>query len=403
MERNEINRNAAMKIMFLCGYYEKQFEYEIKRNTRGGVEFSANEFQGKIIEGLKKNELDYTVISAPLIGNFPNRYKKFTYKRFKEGECHYVSFNNLWGVRNFSRAKSLKKALKPFIEDKSEKKLIIIYSPHTPFLDAAVYAKKKDKNIKLCLVVPDLPQYINVNARKSVLYKIGKKYDVKKFYNLNKNIDSYVLLSESMKDVLQVGDRPYIVKEGIVSEDRLRKFKNQKSQKNDNKIKYLTYTGKVNFQFGIKELIDRFESVHDENLRLVICGDGDAASYVAKEAAKDKRIEYKGQVLPAEAQEWMEKSDMLINPRKCDCEYTKYSFPSKTIDYLLTGNPVIAYYLEGMPPIYKDFLITLNQRMLAEAITIALTGDQVKQDKIIEHMKKLQSDVFVGEIIKENY
>lgn len=392
-----------MKIVFLCGYFEKQYECEIMKQTRGNVEFSANEFQGRIINGLKNNNLDYKVISAPLINSFPNGYKKFGYKSFNESECRYVSFNNIWGVRNFSRAKNLKKALKPFIEDKSEKKLIIIYSPHTPFLDAAVYAKEKDKNIKLCLVVPDLPQYMNLNAKQSILYKIGKKFDIKKFYKLNKNIDSYVLLTEPMKDVLQVGDRPYIVKEGTVSEEKLIKLSKQKSYKQNSEIKYLTYTGKVNFQFGIKELIDDFKSIHDENLRLVICGEGDAVGYVEKEAAKDKRIEYKGQVLPAEAQEWMEKSDILINPRKGDGEYTKYSFPSKTIDYLLTGKPVIAYYLDGMPPVYNEFLITLNHRTLTEAIAIALNVNCEKNNELIERMKQLQSDVVVNEIMKENY
>lgn len=44
-----------MKVVFLCGYYERQFESEIKKNTRGNVEFSANEFQGKIIDGLNED------------------------------------------------------------------------------------------------------------------------------------------------------------------------------------------------------------------------------------------------------------------------------------------------------------------------------------------------------------
>ena len=394
-----------MKIVLLCGYYEKQYESEVVTNTKGNVEFSANEFQRKIIDGLKKNNLDFDVISAPLIGSYPNRYKKRVFKPFSERDsnCTYVPFNNLWGLRNFSRAKHLKKALGSFIESKDNQKLIIIYSPHTPFLDAAVYAKKKDKNIKLCLVVPDLPQYMNLNAKQSLLYKIGKKLDIKKFYSLNEKIDSYVLLTEQMKDILKVGNRPYIVKEGIVSSEKLETFSNL-NQKPERKgaIKYLTYTGKVNFQFGIKELVESFKQIPDEDLHLVICGAGDAAQYVTEESKKDKRIEYKGQVLPSEAQKWMEISDILINPRRGDGEYTKYSFPSKTIDYLLTGNSVIAYYLDGMPEIYKSFMHLMNGKALSEVVKETMV-DYKDRCAILNYFLSLTEKTFVLDLIRLNY
>lgn len=44
-------------------------------------------------------------------------------------------------------------------------------------------------------------------------------------------------------------------------------------------------------------------------------------------------------------------ADVLVNPRQNDDEYTKYSFPSKNIEYLMTGNAVMAYMLDGIPEI----------------------------------------------------
>ena len=49
---------------------------------------------------------------------------------------------------------------------------------------------------------------------------------------------------------------------------------------------------------------------------------------------------------------------MLINPRTSDGEYTKYSFPSKTIEYMLAGKPVIINRLPGIPPEYYDYVYT---------------------------------------------
>ena len=45
---------------------------------------------------------------------------------------------------------------------------------------------------------------------------------------------------------------------------------------------------------------------------------------------------------------------MLINPRPVGESYTKYSFPSKTIEYMLSGTPLLMTQLEGVPSGYFD-------------------------------------------------
>ena len=46
----------------------------------------------------------------------------------------------------------------------------------------------------------------------------------------------------------------------------------------------------------------------------------------------------------------------MVNPRKNQEEYTKYSFPSKIMEYLTSGTPVVAYKLDGIPTEYKDYI-----------------------------------------------
>ena len=168
-----------MKVLLLCGVFAKENEKEIIENSKRAVEYSANIFQEKLIEGFEETVEDFSVLSAPFIGAYPIAYKQRVFKGFQEeqNKYKYVHFNNIWGIRNFSRAKSLKTRLQEFIKDLDKEKLIVVYSPHTPFLEAAVYAKKKDPNIKICLIVPDLPQYMNLNKKKSLLYRIGKFFD----------------------------------------------------------------------------------------------------------------------------------------------------------------------------------------------------------------------------------
>ena len=57
-------------------------------------------------------------------------------------------------------------------------------------------------------------------------------------------------------------------------------------------------------------------------------------------------------------------SDVLVNPRQNISDYTKYSFPSKIIDYLSCGKPVVAYLLDGMPEIYKSFIFSVSDNSI---------------------------------------
>ena len=347
-----------MSVLFIGGVFACENEEEIIENTKGYVEFSANIFQKKLIKGFKQNKEVITILSAPFIGSYPNRYKKIFFKGFEseQFEYRYVNFCNIWGYRNFSRAKSLKNEIKNIIlkENKSFD-LILVYSAHEPFLEAAVYAKKLLPETKICFVVPDLPQYMNLDKNKTIIYDIFKKIDIKKMQYLMMKVDSFVVLTEQMKEVLNIGNRPYMVVEGIIEE-----LQDSIIVRQEVKVKSIVYAGKMNFAFGIKNLIDSFTKLKGSDYRLILCGDGDAHNYVENSCKKDKRIIFKGQVSSEMAKQIIENASVLINPRPNDCVYTKYSFPSKNIEYLMSGKPVVAYMLDGMPDMYADFIEVIN-------------------------------------------
>lgn len=345
-----------MKILVICGVYAPENEAEVLRCSKGYAEQSANIFQRKLIRGIEENAMAYKVISAPLIGAYPQRYRKIRFRKFAvpQEKYQYVPFCNIWGLRNISRAFSLKRAVKKYLKSQpKENFLILVYCPHTPFLSAAIYAKELAAHSKVCLVVPDLPQYMNLEEKRHPIYDFFKKYDIRHMQHLIDRVDSFVLLTEPMKDALKVGDRPYIVAEGLVEP-------NTPVKKNsDDGIRRIVYTGKMNIRFGIRELIESFMKIKEKHFRLILCGDGDARTYVEEMAAMDPRIEYKGTVTAAQARAYVNQADVLVNPRPNHGEYTKYSFPSKNIEYLMTGKPVVAYMLDGMSPIYEKFLYVI--------------------------------------------
>ena len=82
-------------------------------------------------------------------------------------------------------------------------------------------------------------------------------------------------------------------------------------------------------------------------------------SLLKKLQKKDKRIIYWGVVEQKHVFEMQQQATLLVNPRKGHEEYTKYSFPSKTMEYMASGTPTIMYKLPGLPIEYEEYLVLL--------------------------------------------
>ena len=70
----------------------------------------------------------------------------------------------------------------------------------------------------------------------------------------------------------------------------------------------------------------------------------------------------------------------MLNIRNDEDIYTKYSFPSKMVEYLLSGTPLLTTKLSGIPDEYYDYCYvttTRDTQIIAEQI------DEILHDKSI--------------------
>lgn len=355
-------------------------EPEILAASKGAVHYAANKFQWNFIDGfMSLPDVSLRVLSAPFVGTFPKEYRKLFVRgsdiSYKDKvPCAYVPFNNLWGYRNISRKRSLIRAVRSFASEKSSGKVIVVYSPHTPFLEAAVYAKRKDPSIHICLVVPDLPEYMNLFEKKSLAYRLLKKVDIRMFGKSMRDIDSFVLLTEPMREKLQIGSRPYIVVEGMVP---LTESQSDIHNLPAGDKKTVVYAGTLKRKFGILNLVEAFHNLNNPDYELMICGRGDTEDPIAEFTRKDSRIHLLGQITGEQSDALIRSATVLVNPRQNNEEYTRYSFPSKTMEYLLSGVPVIAYELDGMPEEYREYIMFVEgdsiedlQRKIEEVLSM---------------------------------
>ncbi len=350
-----IDIGAEMKeaeVLFLGGVFPKEKEKEIGENSIGAMQNAANVLQWHFIEGLDQNcTKPVKIINAPFVGSYPKRYKKMFVKSFNfshtDGADDYsIGFCNLMGIKRFFIRKNLRKAVKNWVRTTPGQKVIFGYAMTGSRMAMMQYAKKLDKNVTTVMIVPDLPQYMHL-SKTSKLFRLIKNFDAKSLTKKIKYVDMFVLLTKQMAEYLNINN--YVVVEGIAKE-------NNDGQKVLNKQKTIVYAGGLNIKYGAGDLIDAFEKIKGTNYKLILCGSGDAVEKIRETASRDSRIDFRGLVPHDEVLQIINSATVLVNPRKNNEEYTKYSFPSKTMEYMATGVPVVAYKLDGIPDEYDDYL-----------------------------------------------
>lgn len=342
--------------LFLTGIYPKESERRIYKQSRGMPQTAADVFQKNIIFGFDSNLTDpIKLLNAVFIGSFPVKSRSFyepsfAFKHCDRADDFNVGFLNICGVKRISRNINIRFFLKDWCRESNGNKYFFAYACTDSSIKAVEYVKKHNKSAKTCLFVPDLPQYMNLQNKVSLPYKILKKIDINSINRRINYVDYAVFLTKQMADILPI--KKYTVIEGISSDLHIERNKNNK--------KIITYAGGMNEAYGVLGLIDAFMMIEDENLQLNLCGSGDIANKVIIASQKDTRIKFYGAVPRNKVLACYANSDLLVNPRTNSGEFTKYSFPSKILEYMSTGIPTACFKLSGIPDEYDDFLYYFN-------------------------------------------
>lgn len=371
-----------MDILFLGSLFPKHLESAIIENSKKGIQFSANNLQWALIDGLdmvKGSPVQLCNLMA--IGSYPLHYTRMlirTEKFYHQPGSDDVNcgFINLAGVSLLSRFLSSIRWLFKILRQKHGKKIIIIYSIHTPFLLSSVIIKLIFRDTRLCLIVPDLPQFMSSN--KSLIYRMLKAVDRSIINLCLTSIDAWVLISDFMKEKLKTGEKPCIRIEGIFSQ------KNYNFIKDKDTDNVIMYAGNLDKDHGILNLLNAFLLIEDKNFILWIAGHGNGLGEILKASESDPRIIYWENLKQVELFNLMQRATLLVNPFNLNHGKTKYFFPSKNIEYMASGTPVLMNKLPSIPEEYNKYVIFFEYSSI-EGI----------KDKILEICSKPQDELKV--------
>ena len=312
---------------------------------------SGQKFHGLLIAGLAKysNKL-HAITSVPVIvSSHKRRWWNLPLEHNNGINYIYLPFINLPIIKNVMIfIMSLFHTIRWILKHKKQQRFVICDPLNLSLTVGALMACKLMRE-KVAVIVTDLPNLMINQKKLSIKGWLYRKLVTSILFKF----DKYILLTAQMNKVVNPNNNPSIVMEGIVDLN-MQTSTNLISNKAAEKI--LIYAGGIYEMYGIKNLILAFLKLTDINLRLHIYGAGEMEEDMPEFIKLDSRIKYLGSVENEKVVANLSKATLLINPRPTTEIFTQFSFPSKNMEYMVSGTPLVTTKLPGMPLEYNQFV-----------------------------------------------
>lgn len=333
-----------MNITYVSTLCSKKTIKEIKDKYNVTPLQSIQKYHRLICEGLVENKFNVkTISSIPIPTDKTNKIINFINDKNNGVTYRYLPVINIKVIKQIILLfETILNIIKDIIKFKDVVFICDILNISTTiatFITCKIFRKK-------CIaIVTDRP--IDLFKKNNIITKIQDKFD------------SYIFLTEYMNKDINKKNKPYVIIEGIVDNIDIN---NQIEKKYDKKV--CLYAGGLYEKYGLKNLIEAFLEIKMENIELHIYGFGEMEEYIKN--IKNDKIKFWGTALNDKIMEEEKKATLLINPRFSNEEYTKYSFPSKNIEYMSSGTAVLTTRLKGIPQEYFKYTYNLSKETKEE-------------------------------------
>lgn len=250
-------------------------------------------------------------------------------------------------------------------------------------MSLALWAATRVHSIQTAAIVTDVPSIRAGEKRKGIraipyLIKNAVVY----------SYGSYIFLTEQMNAVFNPKGKPYVVIEGIVDQAVL-DTPNSLEKKYPQKVCMMA--GLLEDIFGVDDLLEAFMKLDCPDVQLVFYGKGKSVQTIIDAARLDSRISYRGELTNQEIVREEKRATLLINPRPPIGAWTAYSFPSKNMEYVASGTPMLAYNLPCIPSEYLEhFYYPDDSKTFAQTLQ-----ETILLDKAELHKKGIEAQAWI--------
>lgn len=329
-----------MNILYLSSAYDQAAYRELYAADKRPIQ-AANKYHTLMCEGFAANGCTVLALSCLPINRTLNRRLCITLRerRVNGVRFHYFPLLNLPGLKHLVFFLSAFFRLLA-----SPKDSVLLYDGLVVAASYGACLGARLRGIRICCILTDLPDYMEIGGS-----RLGKRINDR----VIRLADSFIFLTQQMNERVNLRKRPYVVSEGHADVSMREK---QRAPLSGEGKRRLLYAGGLEVQYGLDVLCDAFLSIRKPGEELHLYGSGSYAPTLCALAEEKEGLFYHGVVPAAEVVERELEAELLVNPRSPEGTYTQYSFPSKTMEYMASGVPVVMCRLPGMPEEYSRYV-----------------------------------------------
>lgn len=332
-----------MRIIYTVTTCSSNAYTELFADTKQKPAYHVQKYHRLLIEGFAAHTRVDVVASPPMIPQLMNNSILRLPDEAENGAAyHYIPvFRNIFLKRIVIGLGSFFKTLGLIDRDCV---VVVDVLNNMAALGGLLAAKLRGKR---CLgIVTDLPDMMGCSR----FNKIITNWVIK-------HCTDYVLLTEAMNSYIGNTSKPYVVLEGhadITMREQIPSVEGKLSPR------VCLYAGCISKDYGLDKLIEGFLQARLTNTELHLYGPCSFEEELLEITREEPRIRYGGLLLNTQIAAKEMEATLLVNPRPTTEEFVKYSFPSKTMEYMASGTPVLTTVLPGMPEEYYPYVFFIR-------------------------------------------
>ena len=362
-----------MKIIYFTTACEREDYISFSKNWNTTLNTSIQNLHNRLIRSLAMTH-EVEVVS---IRPFSKKYcelRGLPAANTPEGKItwHYLEIKR----HKVARFVSAKKQAKKLLSKMNLKDTIILTDTLNPYILNSSTSLAKKYNLPIIGICNNTP---------SGIHNTGKSY-TKFLLSMSDNLTGYITLTSGLNELYNEKSRASILLEGIIESKYKEKDVSQYGQ-------YIFYNGSLEEKYGVYDLVNAFNALYRDDLKLVITG------YHSFEEARFKKaiesnpnIIYLGMSNVDEILSLENGSLININPRPYSEDFDRYLIPVNMLDYLSSNSIAVSVKNSKLQQYFEDDCIWVNSSDVEDLVAGINKALDLKEERN-KMIKKAVNDV----------
>lgn len=326
---------------------------EIMRTDRH-LPAQTHNFAWALVSSLRAGGLEVRLLSAWPVTNFPgNPRVMFRTGPFVErGVSGFMlGFVNLVGLKHLTRFLTcLRRGTQ--IMRRWRPSVLFVHGVHSPFLWYAAISRRLLGTTTVAVLTD--PPGVSLTTDRWWTHKL-RSIDTALVVAALRRMDAVIALTADLARDFAPG-KPALVMDGIsTSVGPIRR-----TRQGGDRVTIL-YAGSLRATYGVDRLIEAVSGLNHSEVTLEIYGSGELADSIRNVASQRPQIREPQLLSRRDLLAAYRSADLLVQPRPTNQGFVQYSFPSKLIEYMTSGTPVLTTRVAGVSDEYSPYVYWIDE------------------------------------------